>query len=156
MLEITIPGFGQVKLEHLVSDFTGTLSVDGKLIAGVQEQLNKIAQFLSVHIVTADTFGTAQQELKDIQCETVFLTGEDQDIQKEEYIKKIGPDHVAAVGNGNNDRRMLHAARLGIAVIEGEGASAQAVMAAAIVVRSIADAFDLLLNPTRCKATLRF
>jgi soluble P-type ATPase len=51
---------------------------------------------------------------------------------------------------------MLHAARLGIAVIEGEGAAAQAVMAAAIVVRSIADAFDLLLNPTRCKATLRF
>jgi soluble P-type ATPase len=156
MLEIIIPGFGTVKLEHLVSDFTGTLSVDGKLIPGVQEQLNKIARFLSVHIITADTFGTAQQELKDIQCETIFLTGEDQDIQKEEYIKKIGPGHVAAVGNGNNDRRMLHAARLGIAVIEGEGASAQAVMAATIVVRSIADAFDLLLNPTRCKATLRF
>jgi soluble P-type ATPase len=51
---------------------------------------------------------------------------------------------------------MLRAARLGIAVIEGEGASAQAVMAAAIVTRNIADAFNLLLNPTRCKATLRF
>lgn len=25
MLEIDIPGFGFVKLEHLVSDFTGTL-----------------------------------------------------------------------------------------------------------------------------------
>jgi soluble P-type ATPase len=122
----------------------------------VKEQLNKIAQFLSVHIITADTFGTAREELKDIQCETIFLTGEDQDIQKEDYIKKFGPDHVAAVGNGNNDRRMLHAARLGIAVIEGEGASAQAVMAATIVVKSIADAFDLLLNTTRCKATLRF
>ena len=156
MLEIIIPGFGMVKLEHLVSDFTGTLSIDGALIPGVREQLNKIARFLSVHIITADTFGTAQEELKDIQCETILLTGEDQDIQKEDYIKKLGPDHVAAVGNGNNDRRMLHAARLGIAVIEGEGASAQAVMAAAIVVRSITDAFALLLNPTRCKATLRF
>mgnify|MGYP001563781915 CR=1 FL=1 len=31
MFEIDIPGFGLVKLEHLVSDFTGTLSVDGKL-----------------------------------------------------------------------------------------------------------------------------
>ena len=156
MLEIAIPGFGQVKLEHLVSDFTGTLTVDGALIPGVKERLNNIAQFLSVHIVTADTFGTAREQLRDIQCATVFLTGADQDIQKEDYIKKLGPDHVAAVGNGNNDRRMLHAARLGIAVIEGEGASAQAVMAATIVVRSIADAFDLLLNPTRCKATLRF
>ena len=156
MLEITIPGFGLAKLEHLVSDYTGTLSIDGTLIPGVKEQLNNIAQFLSVHIVTADTFGTAREEVKDIPCETIFLTGEDQDIQKEDYIKKLGPDHVVAVGNGNNDRRMLRAARLGIAVIEGEGASAQAVMAAAIVVRSITDAFALLLNPTRCKATLRF
>jgi soluble P-type ATPase len=156
MLEITIPGFGLAKLEHLVSDYTGTLSIDGTLIPGVKEQLNNIAQFLSVHIVTADTFGTARGEVKDIKCETIFLTGEDQDIQKEDYIKRLGPDHVVAVGNGNNDRRMLRAARLGIAVIEGEGASAQAVMAAAIVVRSITDAFALLLNPTRCKATLRF
>jgi soluble P-type ATPase len=156
MLEITIPGFGLAKLEHLVSDYTGTLSIDGTLIPGVKEQLNNIAQFLSVHIVTADTFGTARGEVKDIKCETIFLTGEDQDIQKEDYIKRLGPDHVVAVGNGNNDRRMLRAARLGIAVIEGEGASAQAVMAAAIVVKSITDAFALLLNPTRCKATLRF
>lgn len=156
MLEINIPGFGLAKLEHLVSDYTGTLSIDGMLIPGVKEQLNNIAQFLSVHIVTADTFGTARGEVKDIKCETIFLTGEDQDIQKEDYIKKLGPDHVVAVGNGNNDRRMLRAARLGIAVIEGEGASAHTVMAAAIVVRSITDAFALLLNPTRCKATLRF
>jgi soluble P-type ATPase len=156
MLEIKIPGFGTVRLEHLVSDFTGTLSVDGALIPGVKEQLNNIAQFLSVHIVTADTFGSAQQELKAIQCETIFLTGENQDIQKQGHINKLGSEHVVAVGNGNNDRKMLRAARLGIAVIEGEGASAEAVMAATIVVRSILDAFDLLLNPTRCKATLRF
>jgi len=31
MFEINIPGFGFVRLAHLVSDFTGTLSVDGKL-----------------------------------------------------------------------------------------------------------------------------
>ena len=90
MLEITIPGFGLAKLEHLVSDYTGTLSIDGTLIPGVKEQLNNIAQFLSVHIVTADTFGTARGEVKDIKCETIFLTGEDQDIQKEDYIKKLG------------------------------------------------------------------
>jgi hypothetical protein len=32
VIEIEIPGFGMVRLEHLVSDFTGTLSVDGKLL----------------------------------------------------------------------------------------------------------------------------
>lgn len=156
MIEITIPGFGMAKLEHLVSDFTGTLSIDGRLIPGVKEQLNTLAEFLSLHIITADTFGTAREELRDLPLKTVVITGEDQDIQKEDYIKKLGQDHVVAVGNGNNDRRMLNSARLGIAVIEEEGASAQAIMAATVVVRSITDAFALLLNPTRCKATLRF
>jgi soluble P-type ATPase len=156
MLEINVPGFGMVRLEYLITDFSGTLSVDGKLLPGVREQLNALAQLLTVHIVTADTFGTVQREVKGIQGELKLLSLDDQDIQKEEYVKKLGADHVVAVGNGNNDRRMLRAARLGIAVIEGEGASSQAVMAATIVVRNIADAFNLLLNPTRCKATLRF
>jgi hypothetical protein len=31
MIEIDIPRFGFVRLEQLVSDFTGALSVDGKL-----------------------------------------------------------------------------------------------------------------------------
>jgi soluble P-type ATPase len=156
MIEITIPGFGMAKLEHLVSDFTGTLSIDGRLIPGVKEQLNRLAEVLSLHIITADTFGTAREELKDLPLKTVVITGADQDLQKEDYVKKLGQDHVVAVGNGNNDRRMLNSARLGIAVIEGEGASAQAIMAATVVVRSITDAFALLLNPTRCTATLRF
>jgi soluble P-type ATPase len=42
MFEIEIPGFGAVKLEHLVSDFTGTLSVDGLLLQRVKGQLNEI------------------------------------------------------------------------------------------------------------------
>ncbi len=42
MLEIDIPGFGLIKLKHLVSDFTGTLSVDGKLLPGLKQRLNKI------------------------------------------------------------------------------------------------------------------
>jgi soluble P-type ATPase len=156
MLEIDIPGFGMVRLEHLVTDFSGTLSFDGKLLPGVREQLNALAQLLTVHIVTADTFGTVQREVEGIQGELKLLTLNDQDIQKDEYVKKLGADHVVAVGNGNNDRKMLHAARLGIAVIEKEGASAQAVVAADIVVKNITDALGLLLNPTRCKATLRF
>ncbi len=40
MFELDIPGFGLIKLEHLVSDFTGTLSVDGVLLPGVKKRLN--------------------------------------------------------------------------------------------------------------------
>ncbi len=156
MLEIDIPGFGQVKFIYLVSDFTGTLSIDGRLLPEVKEQLQNIREFLNVHIVTADTFGTVQKQLQDLNCKIKLLSLDNEDVQKEQYIQKLGTEQVIAIGNGNNDRRMLKAARLGIAVIEEEGASSQAITAATIVVKSINDALDLLLNPKRCRATLRF
>ncbi|HOC39589.1 MAG TPA: ATPase P, partial [Thermodesulfobacteriota bacterium] len=68
MLEVDIPGFGIVKLEYLVSDFSGTLSFDGILLPGLAEQLNTVAQVLQVHILTADTFGKAQDEFKNVHC----------------------------------------------------------------------------------------
>jgi soluble P-type ATPase len=154
--EIDIPGFGLVRLEHLVSDFTGTLSVDGILFPGVKERLSRIAELMKVHILTADTFGKAQVELKGINCKVHILTGENHDVQKEEFVSKLGADNVVAFGNGNNDRRMLKTARVGIAVSEGEGCAVDALMAADVHVRSAMEGLDLLLNPKRLKATLRF
>jgi len=119
MHEIDIPGFGAVNLEHLVSDFTGTLSVDGRLLPGVRGQLNEMAKFLKIHILTADTFGKATAELEGIDCEIHILKGKDHDTQKEEYVKKLGAQKVIAFGNGNNDRKMLKTARIGIAVSQG-------------------------------------
>jgi len=155
MLEIDIPGFGFLSLTHLVSDFTGTLSLDGKLLPGVKEELNQIAKRMKVHILTADTFGKAMAELEGINCEVHIFTGQNLDIQKEDYVENLGSEKVAALGNGNNDRRMLKAARIGIAVLEGEGCSVDALKAADILVGSIQEALGLLLNPLRCKATLR-
>jgi soluble P-type ATPase len=156
MLEIDIPGFGFVRLKHLVSDFTGTLSENGKLVPGIKETLNRIADFLKVHILTADTFGRAREELQGIQCEIHILTGKEHDVQKEEYIKKLGVEDVVAVGNGINDRKMLRAARIGIAVCLKEGCAKDAFMASDVMVTSAMDALELLINTTRLKATLRF
>ena len=156
MLEIDIPGFGLVRLEHLVSDFTGTLSVNGNLLPGVAMKLNDLAKLMKIHILTADTFGKARAELESISCDVHILTGANHDGQKEEYVTRLGLDNVIAFGNGNNDRKMLKAAKIGIAVSEGEGCSVDAIMASNIHVRSAADGLDLLLNPKRLKATLRF
>jgi soluble P-type ATPase len=156
MFEIDIPGFGLVRLENLVSDFTGTLSVDGRLLPGVRERLNNIAEFLKVHILTADTFGKARAELEGVNCEMHILEGENHDVQKEDFVKKLGAESVVALGNGNNDRRMLKMARIGIAVCISEGCSVDAVKSADITVNTPLDALDLLLNPKRLKATLRF
>lgn len=156
MIKIDIPGFGSVTLEHLVSDFTGTLSEDGRLCNGVREQLEKLANSLHIHILTADTFGKARAELEGINCDIHILTGDRHDLQKDEFVKNLGPDRVIAYGNGNNDRLMLKTARIGIAVSLKEGVSTDAVTSADIIVNSITDGLDLLLNPLRLKATLRF
>jgi soluble P-type ATPase len=156
MIELDIPGFGVVKLEHLVSDFTGTLSFNGKLIPGVKEKLNELADLLTIHVLTSDTFGSAKAELTDIKCNLHVLEGEFHDLQKEEYIEKLGAISVVAFGNGNNDRKMLRVARIGIAVIEGEGCAVDILMAGDVNVTGIINGLDLLLNTKRLKATLRY
>jgi soluble P-type ATPase len=156
MIEMDIPGFGPIRLEYLVSDFTGTLSVDGILLPGVDQRLNKLSEAMKIYILTADTFGKARSALAGVKCDVQILTGENHDVQKEAFVKKLGPEGVAAFGNGKNDREMLKAAKIGIAVTEGEGCAVDAILAADIHVRSAQDGLDLLLNPKRCKATLRY
>ena len=156
MFTLDIPGFGPVRLEHLVSDFTGTLSVDGRLLPGIRDRLNTIAGFMKIHILTADTFGMARAELADVPCAIFILTGENHDIQKEEYVKELDAETVIAFGNGSNDRRMLKSARVGMAVSQGEGCSVEALFAANVHVTGADIGLDLLLNPQRLKATLRF
>lgn len=90
MFELDIPGFGPVKLEHLVSDFTGTLSVDGKLLPRVRERLNRAAAHVRIHILTADTFDKARSELEGVHCEVYILAGENLDVQKEKYVRRLG------------------------------------------------------------------
>ena len=156
MIELEIPGFGAIKLKHLVSDFTGTLSFNGKLIPGVKEKLNALADLLTIHVLTSDTFGSAKAELRDVKCDVHVLEGEFHDLQKEEYIEKLGTLSVVAYGNGNNDRKMLRVARIGIAVTEGEGCAVDILMAGDIHVTGIINGLDLLLNTKKLTATLRY
>jgi soluble P-type ATPase len=50
---------------------------------------------------------------------------------------------------------MMGVAGVGMAVVGPEGAAAELLAAADLVVREINDALDLLANPLRLKATLR-
>ena len=116
MIEIDIPGFGFLRLDYLVSDFTGTLSADGVLLPGIKDTFQKLAQHLEIHVLTADTLGMAREALEEVNCNLTVLSGQDIDTHKESFIRSLGADRVVAIGNGNNDRLMLKAARIGIAV----------------------------------------
>ena len=156
MLEIDIPGFGSVKLQHLVSNFTGTLSHNGKLVPGVEERLRQIAEFMDIHVLTSNSFGTAESELKGLPCKLKVLEGEYHDLQKEEYVAGLGAASVVAFGNGNNDRKMLRVAKIGVAVTGREGSAVDILMAGEVYVTDINDGLELLIHPKRLKATLRY
>lgn len=155
MIEISIPGFRDLRLEHLVLDYNGTLAVDGRLIPGVKDRLQTLAKDLGVHVVTADTFGKVRSALGDSDCTVTILPAGDQAEAKREYVLGLGADRTVCIGNGRNDRLMLHEAALGIAVILPEGAFAGSLTAADVVCTGIAEALDLLKNPLRLTATLR-
>jgi len=121
----------------------------------VREKLEELSKQLRIHVLTSDTFGRARTELAGATCAIHVLQGEAHIVQKEQYVKNLGADRVVAVGNGNNDKLMLRAAKLGIAVCLREGCSKEAVEAAQILVTSPIDAINSPLVPKRLMATLR-
>jgi len=155
MIRIEIPGHRELRLEHLVLDYNGTLAVDGKLLAGVREALAGLAQRLEIHVLTADTFGRAEAELAGVRCELRILPEADQHIGKRDLVRRLGAERAVCIGNGRNDRLMLKEAALGIAVVQAEGAAAEAALAADVVCPDIGSALALLANPLRLVATLR-
>lgn len=155
MLELSIPGFGELNIKHVVCDFNGTIAVDGSLIDGLEPHLKIMAKRFKLHIVTGDTHGTAKLSLEGIPCELVILAADDQGLAKQNYVLQLDSDHVVAIGNGRNDQQMLQAAKVGIAVLGEEGLAIAAVSAAQIIVPDIFSAFALLEDPERLLATLR-
>jgi soluble P-type ATPase len=155
MKEYNIPGHKTLTLKHLVLDYNGTLAVDGQLVDGVAVCLEALSKDLEIHVVTADTFGKAASGMKGIPCKVSILPGENQDKGKLDYITRLGPEHTACIGNGQNDGLMLGAAALGIAAILQEGAAVFTLTSADVVCTSIVAALELLLNPLRLTATLR-
>ncbi|GAF91445.1 unnamed protein product, partial [marine sediment metagenome] len=75
-----------------------------------------------------------------------------QDVGKLAYLKRLGPENAACVGNG---RLMVREAALGIALIQEEAAAAETLLAADVVCTDVLSALRLLTNPLRLTATLR-
>jgi len=149
---IQMVGWKPILLKTVVCDFTGTISLDGKLLPGIGPRLRRLARRVRIVVATADTGGTARQRLARLPVEvSIIRTGYD----KMRIVEKLGAAHVVAIGNGRNDVAMVCKAALGIAVIGFEGAAGDLLRVADVIVPDVRAALDLLLKPLRAKATLR-
>jgi len=155
MIELTIPGRGPLRLQHLVTDVNGTLAVDGVLIDGLTKRIASLRDRLEIHMLTADTHG--RQVLIDEQLNlraTRILPG-DESTQKAEFVRELDADTVVVIGQGANDAAMLKAAALGICVMSQEGVAVETLVSADLVVPDIFAALDILDRPVRIVASLR-
>jgi soluble P-type ATPase len=140
------------RFTDLLLDYTGTLSLDGILLPGIAERLTDLAQSIRITVLTADTFGQAERQLEGLPLTVrVIRTG----IDKASFVQEMGPERVIAIGNGRNDVPMMLLARLGLAVVGPEGAAAELLRHADVVVTDVHQALDLISSPLRLKATLR-
>lgn len=154
MIHMDIPGWGNMDIENILLDLNGTLATDGKIPTEVRGKINALSDRVSIYVLTADTQGTGDEEMRDLKAKLIKIPGEDSKQGKFEFIKDLEIEKTVAIGNGNNDQLILNEAGLGIAVLGDEGMSVSAMKNADIVVKSIFDALDLFLKPKRLLATL--
>lgn len=155
MIELPLPG-REIKLElkNLVLDMNGTLTVDGQLVAGVEQMLEILKHTLRVYLLTSDTLGCGAAIAEKLGI-PFFKVGAPGGQDKLDFLNSIGPEETVVIGNGYNDRLILEKAAISMVVIGAEGCSVQALRQADIAVNSILTALELLLNPMRIIATLR-
>jgi P-type E1-E2 ATPase len=155
MIQLAVPGRGELQLQHLILDMNGTLTLEGRLLEGVAERIEQLKETLNVYLLTADTFGTGAQVARQLRIEMSAVSPVNGGQDKADFAAAIAPTGVVAIGNGYNDKEMFVQADLSIAVIGPEGCCTAALQNADIVVNHINDALDLLLNPLRIVADLR-
>lgn len=154
MIKIQIPGREELTLSHLILDYNGTIAEDGEIIPGIAPRLAELSRDLHICVITADTHGTAAKKCEGLPLEVLtFPTTQVGQIKADEARKLSGG--VITIGNGFNDIQMSDAADLSICVMGKEGCCGALLMHTDVVVTSILDALDLLLKPSRLRATLR-
>lgn len=155
MIELTIPGRGELRIEHLVTDVNGTLALDGILLDGLAKRIGVLRDRLQIHLLTADTHGRQATIDQQLNLTAVRIKGGNEARQKAEYVKTLGADSVIAIGQGANDASMLKEAALGICVMSQEGVAVETLLAADLLVPDIFAALDLFDHPLRLIASLR-
>ena len=155
MILLKIPGRGEIRLRHLVTDVNGTLAQDGELLSGVRGRIAQLSDRLEIYMLTADTHGKQKYIDAALGLKAVRVSPGGEAGQKAEFVRELGSDGVVALGQGANDALMLKEAALGICVLSAEGTATEALLAADLVAPDVLTALDLLLNPIRIVASLR-
>nr|WP_317449440.1 HAD hydrolase family protein [uncultured Sellimonas sp.] len=154
-MKIEIPGYHTLEIEHLLLDYNGTIAEDGVIRRSVRDLLLLLSTKLDLHVLTADTHGTAKAECEGISLHLDTFPSSDASAQKLAKLQELGPDRCACIGNGRNDLPMLTHAAFAVAVMDREGLYSPLLTQSDLCVRSSEEALEMFLYPKRIIAGLR-
>ena len=134
-------------------DLNGTLTVKGKFAEGVEERLERLKKKgLKIFLFSGDTRGNGQEIADKLKIDMIKAsTGE----EKRAAVLDLKPLTCVAIGNGLIDALLFQTVKLSIATLQAEGVHIKSLIEADIVVPSLLDALDLLLDESSLIATLR-
>jgi soluble P-type ATPase len=154
MISIQRPGMENLDIHFVLIDFEGTLAMDGRVHPKAKDKVNLLSKRATIIILTKSNREKVEEALRKMKVEILYVTEGDSSQQKLNALQRLGPHQTAVIGNGLDDVRIMEQAGLGMCVIGKEGASAEAMAKADLVVTHVLDALDFLLKPLRQRATL--
>jgi soluble P-type ATPase len=78
MINIEIPGYGNLYIENVLMDYNGTIASGGKLISSLKNIIEKLSNKANLYVITADTFGTVSRELENLPIEIIKIKKNDE------------------------------------------------------------------------------
>ncbi len=153
MTTYQIPGVGELTLDTIILDLNGTITVGGKVVPGLKERIGQLKeQGYHFVLLSGNTRGDARKVAQDLDIE---LHEAHDAAAKVQAAREFDAEGLVAVGNGLIDSELFKASTLSIAVLQAEGAHVKTLMAADMVVPTVNDALDLLIDSQRLIAGLR-
>ena len=141
-----------ISLHGRVAIVTGGSRGIGKAIA---RRLAEAGASVTIASRKLENLEATAAELAGLPVNITIISQDGQADAKLAHVEHLGTAGVFAIGNGRNDRRMLAAVAVGVALAQAEGASAETIAVADVVATGIVDGLGLLLHPKRLIATLR-
>ncbi len=148
-----IPGSGELKLETIILDLNGTLSVGGGIVEGVHDRLAAIKELgFKVLFFTGNTRNDAEAIAEELGIEWRLAKNAN---EKRDLALAMNPETCVSIGNGLIDLELMKAVKLRIVTLQAEGVHVQTLLNSDIIVPNMNDALDLFIDPQRLIATLR-
>ncbi len=148
-----IPGTGEVELKTIILDLNGTLSVAGNIVNGAATRVQQLKTLgYRIILFTGNTRGDADTIAADLGIEWKLAKNA---AGKRESVMGLDPETCVSIGNGRIDFELMKAVKLRIVTLQAEGVHVQTLLNSDVVVPSINDALDLLIDSQSLIATLR-